>query len=353
MKLILFLTVAGFCGHALCQQDDTYFWMSYLRSYWLGYSRFADPSPQRAQGRDCPLECECPPNFPIAMYCDSRKLKHVPFVPSRMKYAYLQNNRITFIQEGVFDNATGLVWIMLHRNQLTDEKIGENVFAKIINLERLYLDQNNLTVIPSPLPSSLKDLRLSNNKIAKIPTNAFEGMENLTSLILNNNQIEDIGGSLKGLQSLTLLDLSNNYLKKLPEQLPGQLHQLYLEFNSINTIPNEYFRKLPKLQFARLSNNNLTDEGVPSNAFNVSSLIELDLSYNKLQKIPPVNSNLENLYLHANQIKEFSLGSFCKVVDIMNFSRLRVLRLDGNSIPLSALPPETALCLRLAAVIDL
>uniref|UniRef100_A0A8C4RRD8 Fibromodulin n=1 Tax=Erpetoichthys calabaricus TaxID=27687 RepID=A0A8C4RRD8_ERPCA len=325
MKLILFLTVAGFCGHALCQQDDTYFWMSYLRSYWLGYSRFADPSPQRAQGRDCPLECECPPNFPIAMYCDSRKLKHVPFVPSRMKYAYLQNNRITFIQEGVFDNATGLVWIMLHRNQLTDEKIGENVFAKIINLERLYLDQNNLTVIPSPFQD---------------PTNAFEGMENLTR-------------SLKGLQSLTLLDLSNNYLKKLPEQLPGQLHQLYLEFNSINTIPNEYFRKLPKLQFARLSNNNLTDEGVPSNAFNVSSLIELDLSYNKLQKIPPVNSNLENLYLHANQIKEFSLGSFCKVVDIMNFSRLRVLRLDGNSIPLSALPPETALCLRLAAVIDL
>ncbi|MGH0177569.1 UNVERIFIED_CONTAM: hypothetical protein FKN15_075488 [Acipenser sinensis] len=232
------------------------------------------------------------------------------------------------------------------------DKIGKMVFSKLQNLDRLYLDHNNLTRVPSPLPRSLSDLRLSNNKINKIQPNTFEGLENLTSLLLNYNQIPDIGTALKGLKSLSLLDLSNNKLKKLPGNLPDRLHQLYLEFNKINAIPDDYFRKFPKLQYVRLSNNELTDEGIPSNTFNTTSLIELDLSYNRLQKIPSVNTNLEHLYLQANEITEFSINSFCQVIDIMSFSRLQVLRLDGNKITHNKIPPKAALCLRLATIID-
>ncbi|MBN3277589.1 FMOD protein, partial [Polyodon spathula] len=351
MRLLPVLLIAGACEVVMCQAQDSFFWLSYLQRR-FGYSDYSGQVAASMRARDCPLECDCPPSFPISMYCDSRNLKQIPFVPSRMKYVYLQNNRISSIQDGAFDNATGLVWIMLHRNQLTVDKIGKTVFSKLQNLDRLYLDHNNLTRVPTPLPRSLSDLRLSNNKINKIQPNTFEELENLTSLLLNNNQIPDIGTALKGLKSLSLLDLSNNKLKNLPGNLPGRLHQLYLEFNKINNIPDDYFRKFPKLQYLRLSNNKLTDEGIPSNTFNITSLIELDLSYNRLQKIPSVNTNLEHLYLQANEIKEFSINSFCQVTDIMSFSRLQVLRLDGNKIAHNKIPPKAALCLRLATVID-
>ncbi|RXM90826.1 Fibromodulin [Acipenser ruthenus] len=336
MRLIPVLLIAGACEVVICQAQDSFFWLSYLQRR-FGYSDYSGQAAASMRARDCPLECDCPPSFPISMYCDSRNLKQIPFVPSRMKYVYLQNNRISSIQDGAFDNATGLPFYQKRFD---------------VNLDRLYLDHNNLTRVPTPLPRSLSDLRLSNNKINKIHPNTFEGLENLTSLLLNYNQIPDIGTALKGLKSLSLLDLSNNKLKKLPGNLPDRLHQLYLEFNKINAIPDDYFRKFPKLQYVRLSNNELTDKGIPSNTFNTTSLIELDLSYNRLQKIPSVNTNLEHLYLQANEITEFSINSFCQVIDIMSFSRLQVLRLDGNKIAHNKIPPKAALCLRLATIID-
>lgn len=41
-------------------------------------------------------------------------------------------------------------------------------FLKLENLERLYLQHNNLTSIPTNLPRSLKDLRLNHNKIEQV-----------------------------------------------------------------------------------------------------------------------------------------------------------------------------------------
>jgi fibromodulin len=50
---------------------------------------------------------------------------------------------------------------------------------------------------------------------------------------------------------------------------------------------------------------------------------------------------------------EFSISSFCTVVDVMNFSKLQVLRLDGNEIKRSAMPVDAPLCLRLANLIEI
>ena len=80
------------------------------------------------------------------------------------------------------------------------------------------------------------------------------------------------------------------------------LWKLYLEYNYINTIPDEYFKVSPKLLYVRMSHNSLTNQGLSTNTFNSSSILELDLSYNRLQKIPRVSTNLENLYLQGNQI---------------------------------------------------
>ncbi|KAL1021545.1 hypothetical protein UPYG_G00014620 [Umbra pygmaea] len=349
MRTVVLLMVAGLVELSYTQRLNALQWLNYLRS------RRRQPSSVWADrlSDDCPLECDCPASFPVAMYCHSRNLQHVPYVPSRMKYVYLQRNQITGIQDGVFDNATSLVWIMLHKNQLSSDKVGSNVFRKLRNLDRLYLDNNELSHVPTNLPTSIKDLRLGHNKISKIQSSTFEGMSDLTNLHLQANNIEEVEGAFKALKCLNVLDLRKNKLKKIPFHLPKSLHQLYLEFNDIECVPGDFLTTFHKLQFVRLAHNKLTDGGIPPNTFNVSGLVELDLSHNRLTKIPTVSKSLENLYLHANQINEFSLGSFCDVVDMMNYSQLRVLRLEGNLITARDVPAKAVYCLRLAVSIHL
>ncbi|GCC30828.1 fibromodulin-like [Chiloscyllium punctatum] len=355
MRLTHLLVLTALFVGCSCQYTHGYFnWLARIMGYSRYYSnRYYGTEPEPPLATNCPAECTCPSIFPRAMYCDTRRLKYIPEVPARMKYVYLQSNQIDAVPDGVFDNATHLVWVVLHWNKISSDKIGANVFSKLTSLERMYLGHNNLTKIPFPLPKSLRELRVAGNKISTVQPNVLEGLDNLTKLLLNDNELEDIGGSLRVLKSLSYLDLSNNHLKKLPEVLPDSLHQLYLDFNHINSIPNEYFQQFPKLQYARISNNELTDNGIPLNTFNVSNLIELDLSHNKLQKIPPVNENLEHLYLHANKIKEFTVDSFCRTRGLISFSKIQVLRLDGNSIKQDNIPQEVNSCLRQARIINI
>lgn len=296
MWTVVLLLIMGTVDLSISQHYSQFHWLSHLRGrqWHAGW---------QAEDVDCPLECDCPSTYPTAMYCHSRNLQHVPFVPSHIKYVYLQRNQIKGIQDGVFDNATNLVWVVLFHNQLNSDQIGKNVFIKLRNLDRLYLDHNELTRVPPNLPKSITDLRLSHNKISKILPNSFQGMANLTTLQLQANDIEDVGGVFKELKSLTMLDMRKNRLSKIPDHLPERLQQLYLEFNNIESVPADFFTIAPELQFVRLAHNKLTDKGLPANVFNVSMLVELDLSFNKLEKIPVVSGNLENLYLQANNIK--------------------------------------------------
>lgn len=296
MRTVVLLLIMGIVDLSFGQRYSQLQWLSHLRGRRWHAS-------WQAEDVDCPLECDCPSTYPTAMYCHSRNLQHVPYVPSHVKYVYLQGNQITGIQDGVFDNATSLVWVVLFHNQLNSDKIGKNVFSKLKNLDRLFLDHNELTHVPPNLPKSITELRLGHNKISKILSNTFEGMANLTSLKLQANDLEDIGGVFKGLKSLTLLDMRKNKLRKIPDNLPERLQQLYLEFNNIESVPTGFLTMYPKLKFIRLAHNKLTDKGLPSNVFNISTLVELDLSFNKLEKIPIVSRNLENLYLQANKIK--------------------------------------------------
>lgn len=296
MWTVVLLLIMGLVDLGIGQHYSQFQWLSHLRGRWRNAG-------WRAEEADCPLECDCPSTYPTAMYCHSRNLQQVPYVPSHIKYVYLQHNQITGIQDGLFDNATNLVWVVLSHNQLNSDKIGKNVFSKLKNLDRLFMDDNALTRVPPNLPKSITDLRLGHNKISKIHSNSFEGMANLTTLHLQANVIEDVGGVFKGLKSLTMLDMRKNRLRKIPDNLPERLQQVYLEFNSIESVPASFLTMYPKLQFVRLAHNKLTDKGLPSNVFNISTLVELDLSFNKLEKIPVVNRNLENLYLQANKIK--------------------------------------------------
>ncbi|KAJ8387017.1 hypothetical protein AAFF_G00161940 [Aldrovandia affinis] len=329
--------LAVLIGSALCQYYD--------------YDSYYQPSMMLGpSGPNCAQECDCPIHFSTAMYCDGRRLISIPNVPTGIKYLYLQNNKIKEIKAAAFINATDLRWLVLDHNHITSGGVEKGAFEKLKSLEKLYFSYNNLTEPVGPLAKSLTELKMMGNKMTKFPSSTLSGLENLTSVFLQENELttEGIAGAFKGLRSLIYVDVSQNKLTKLPSGLPSTIEMLYADHNDIGSIPKEYLLKLPVLQYLRISYNKLADSGIPAGAFNVSSLIELDLSFNKLKNIPEVHENLENLYLQANQISKFDVGSFCKIIGPVNFSKLRHLRLDGNNLTRANVPYEAAGCLPLA-----
>ncbi|XP_048867356.1 lumican isoform X2 [Brienomyrus brachyistius] len=339
MTMLLVCVLAALTGGALCQYYGEY---DYQPSSLLGPS-----------GPNCAQECECPIMFSSAMYCDGRKLRFIPIVPSGIKYLYLQNNQIEEIKAGVFDNATDLRWLVLDHNQITSSKIAKGSIDKLAKLEKLFFSYNQLTEPVGPLAKTLNELKMIENKLTKFPANTLTGLENLTNVDLQGNELstEALAGAFKGLKSLTSLDVSKNKLKKLPAGLPNTLEILYADYNNIDSISSGYLQKLPALKYLRISHNQLANSGLPAGVFNISSLIELDLSFNKLQSIPEVHENLEQLYLQVNEINKFELSSFCKFTGPLNYSRLKHLRLDMNQITHQDMPFDTSNCLRQAAEI--
>ncbi|MCJ8742988.1 hypothetical protein PDJAM_G00088550 [Pangasius djambal] len=298
-------------------------------------------------------ECNCPISFPTAMYCDDRNLKYIPFVPTGIKYLYLQNNLIEEIKAGVFDNVTDLRWLVLDHNNITSDKIQVGTIDKLGKLEKLLFSYNKLSKPPGLSTKSLDEVKLIGNQLTSLPSGFLSGMENLTTIHLAKNKLtsEGITGAFKGLKSLMLLDLSENKLKKVPAGVPASLLMLYADNNDIENIPSGYLAKLPELQYLRLSHNKLADSGIPAGVFNVTSLLELDLSFNKLQSIPEISEALEHLYLQVNQINKFDLPNICKFISPVNYSRLKSLRLDGNNLTHRSMPDEASSCLRQASEI--
>ncbi|XP_062990769.1 keratocan [Elgaria multicarinata webbii] len=304
---------------------------------------------------ECPQECFCPHNFPTALYCDNKELKEIPAIPARIRYLYLQNNLIETVTGKSFANATQLRWINLNNNKITSSGIEKDVFSNLKSLLYLFLEDNELEEVPAPLPASLEQLRLARNKITAIPGKAFNNLENLTMLDLHQNKLLDStlsSDTFQGLSSLMQLNIAQNSLTKMPPILPANVMQLFLDNNSIEAIPANYFDAMLKLIFLRLNNNKLTDEGLPTKVFNISSLLDLQLSYNELTRIPAITVHLEHLHLDNNKINSVNGTQMCPIpipgdhVYERNLPRLRYLRLDGNEIK-PPIPFDLMLCFRL------
>ncbi|XP_005930290.1 keratocan isoform X1 [Haplochromis burtoni] len=309
-----------------------------------------------AQIQACPKECRCPTNFPRAVYCDNKNLKNIPKIPPYTWYLYLQSNMIEVLSTDALQNATQLRWLNLNRNKITSEGVEEGVLSAMTHLVHLYMDDNLLSSVPAQLPASLEHLRLSRNRISKIPAGVFVGLDKLTLLDLQGNKLMDDAVtevSLKGLNNLVQINLAKNQLSTMPLGLPPSTTQLFLDGNNIEKIPAGYFKGLPKVAFLRLNHNKLASSGVPKNVFNISSILDLQLSHNQLTDVPLIPSGLEHLHLDHNKIKTVSGSGVCPVSvedlgDSLNESapRLRYLRLDGNEIQ-PPIPRDVIMCFRL------
>ncbi|KAF7660669.1 hypothetical protein LDENG_00276960 [Lucifuga dentata] len=308
-----------------------------------------DPAWYRANNPEaCPEQCDCPIQWPTALYCDQRGLADIPdSLPDRTQYLFLQGNNILSLSSSVMANTTGLRWLILDHNQLQSDKLDKDALQNKIQLCYLFANHNHLSSVPSGLPAGLRQLRLAHNQISTISPRAFQKLHNLMLLLLQGNRLQTITqGDLKGLVGLKLLDLSGNLFSSVPGHLPNSVQQLYLSNNSLSGLDKDSFMGYNDLKYLHLSRCHLQSPSIHPEVFNFSSLMELDLSYNKLTIIPTVPTSLEYLYLEANEIKEFNVTSFCRDVGPLSYSRMKILRLDGNKMSYQQLHPDWVFCLR-------
>ncbi|EPB85758.1 hypothetical protein HMPREF1544_07427 [Mucor circinelloides 1006PhL] len=102
------------------------------------------------------------------------------------------------------------------------------------NLSSLLLQNNNLKTIPSELWRlvNLQELNLGCNQLEVLPKE-IGLLTNLQELFLHSNQLATIPSQIGNLQQLQVLDLTDNRLESLPGELVSRIHlkNLWVEKN--------------------------------------------------------------------------------------------------------------------------
>uniref|UniRef100_A0A1I8IKK2 Roc domain-containing protein n=1 Tax=Macrostomum lignano TaxID=282301 RepID=A0A1I8IKK2_9PLAT len=217
----------------------------------------------------------------------------------------------------------------------------QELVERLLNIETLILDDNNLTT--EGFPTCFKDLvsltslSVRNNGLTGIPS-SWSYLFQLTSLLADNNQIS----SLKHLERLTklqVLSLQGNCIEEIPREFYAlkKLECLNLSHNSIASVTVDVKRLinlreldlshnclaflipdlflLPKLDGLQVSNNEVVK--IPTVALktkNKRTIDSVDLSFNKLTRFPEnVFLIAEKLDLTSNSIRVINNSAFKKL----------------------------------------
>nr|AEA41809.1 APL1B [Anopheles gambiae] len=220
-----------------------------------------------------------------------------------------------------------------------------HVFQNVPLLTVLMLERNDLTSLPREIfhnTPKLSVLSMSNNNLERIEDDTFQATTSLQILILSSNRLTHADLSL--IPSLFHVNVSYNLLSTLA--IPIAVEELDASHNTINVVRGPIN---VKLAFLELQHNNLTDTAW---LVNYTRLIEVDLSYNKLEEITihhfVTMQRLERLCVSNNRLVALDLYGrpipTLKVLDLSHnhlmwvehnqaqFDKLQYLYLDHNSI---------------------
>jgi leucine-rich repeat protein SHOC2 len=131
----------------------------------------------------------------------------------------------------------------------------------------------------------LEILKVSYNKLKSVPCQLARAKA-LTHIDASGNMLEKVPGCLGGLTDLRELRLQQNRLIKLPFDLfraGNKLRVLHLNNNQITKLPSS-IRHLTLVEDIRLANNELED--IPEEIGSCTKLVRLDLNHNKLKSLP-------------------------------------------------------------------
>ena len=197
---------------------------------------------------------------------------------------------LTALAAGDFAGLTSLTDLWLYDNSLA--RLPARVFDGLTSLRVLNLFNNDLATLPAGVfdgLTELRTLRLFNNDLATLPDGVFDGLTELRTLRLEDNFLATLpDGVFAGLTSLTRLGLYANKLTTLPDGVFAGLTSLTtlgLYDNFLATLPDGVFAGLTALRTLNLSDNFLAtlDAGVFDG---LTALETLNLSDNSLARLP-------------------------------------------------------------------
>ncbi|XP_067354970.1 slit homolog 2 protein isoform X5 [Channa argus] len=297
----------------------------------------------------------------------------------------LSNNRISDIEEGTFEGATGVNELILTSNRL--ENIHHRMLKGLSGLRTLMLRSNRISCVSNSSfvgLSSVRLLSLYDNQITSMNPGAFDTLHSLSTLNLLANPfncnchlawlgdwlrrkrivtgnprcqspyflkeipIQDVavqdfacedGNDENSCSPVlrcpaecscldTVVRCSNKGLTTLPKGLPKETTELYLDGNHFTQVPVE-LSNYKHLTLIDLSNNQISTLSNHSLS-NMSELLTLILSYNRLRCIPVRAfdglKSLRLLSLHGNDISLIPEGAF------KDLSALSHLALGANPL---------------------
>ncbi|RLV62474.1 hypothetical protein DV515_00019275, partial [Chloebia gouldiae] len=260
----------------------------------------------------------------------------------------LSRNNVFFVNPSDFRGLSSLKCLNLSDNAISQTLNGSE-FSYLSGLKYLDFSNNRVDLLYQMAFKELKLLEildLSNNQhyfLAEGITQLLSFMKNLAhlkKLMMNDNDISSTIDTGMESQSLRILEFRGNRLDALWmdgnarylsffENLTS-LEELDISFNSLNFLPHGVFEKMPpSLKILNLTNNRLKSF-IWGNLPSLKNLVTLDLSNNLLTNVPRELSNctssLQELLLRNNRIhmltKHFLRGAF----------ELRYLDLSSNKI---------------------
>ncbi|XP_040306048.1 podocan-like protein 1 isoform X1 [Herpailurus yagouaroundi] len=198
----------------------------------------------------------------------------------------------------------------------------------------------DLQVFPDNITQAAQHLSLQNNQLQELPYNELSRLSSLRTLNLHNNLISSEGLPDEAFESLTQLQhiyVAHNKLSVAPQFLPRSLRVADLAANQVTEIFPLTFGEKPALRSVYLHNNQLSNAGLPPDAFHGSeAVVILSLSSNRLSYLPPsLPPSLERLHLQNNLISKVPRGALSRQ------THLRELYLQHNQLTDSGLDATT------------
>uniref|UniRef100_A0A8C3N1V0 Leucine-rich repeat and fibronectin type-III domain-containing protein 3 n=1 Tax=Geospiza parvula TaxID=87175 RepID=A0A8C3N1V0_GEOPR len=202
----------------------------------------------------CPKRCSCQnlsPSFTIL--CTKTGLLFVPpGIDRRTAELRLMDNFITVLRRRDSANMTQLIHLTLSRNTIS--QIMPYAFSDLRGLHALHLDSNRLTSIDEDHFKGLINLRhliLSNNQLSFIsPKSLDDFLETIEDLDLSYNNLVDVPwGTVAKLSNVNTVSLDHNLIEFVPEGIFSNLHKLArldMTSNKLKKIPPDpLFSRIP------------------------------------------------------------------------------------------------------------
>ncbi|VTJ64413.1 Hypothetical predicted protein [Marmota monax] len=267
-----------------------------------------------------------------SLYLDGNQLLEIPQdLPPSLQLLSLEANNIFSIMK---ENLTELASIEMlylgqncyYRNPCNVSfSIEKDAFLNLTNLKVLSLKDNNITAVPTVLPSNLIELYLYNNIITEIKKDDFSNLHQLQILDLSGNcpRCYNVPFPCTPCENNSPLKIHDNAFDALTE-----LEVLHLHSNSLQNVPPAWFQKMKKLKELDLSQNFLAKEiGDAKFLHSLPNLIQLDLSFNYELQVYQAFINLSDAFSSLKKLKILRIqGYVFKELTSRNLSPLRDLR---------------------------